>query len=57
MFIIVNQLSKYIYFILCREDITVEEFAYLFYQIITSRYKILAEIILDKDKLFKSKFW
>ena len=54
---IVNQLLKYIYFILCWEDITVEEFAYLFYQIVTSRHKILVEIILDRDKLFKSKFW
>ena len=56
MFIIVDRLLKYVYFILCREDITVEEFAYLFYRIITSRHKILVEIISDKDKLFKSKF-
>ena len=56
IFIAVDQLLKYIYFILCREDIIIEEFAYLFYQIITSRYKIPAEIILDRDKLFKNKF-
>ena len=57
IFVIINWLSKYVYFILCREDITVEEFAYLFYRTVTSRHRIPVEIILDKDKLFKSKFW
>ena len=57
MFVIVDWLSKYTYFILCREDMTVEEFVYLFYRTVTSRYGIPAEIILDRDKLFKNKFW
>ena len=40
-----------------REVINTEEFVSLFYKIITSRYKIPAEIISDRDKLFISKFW
>ena len=31
IFIVVDRLSKYTYFILYQEDITAEEFAYLFY--------------------------
>ena len=57
MFVVIDRLSKYIYFILCQEDMTAEEFAYLFYRTVTSRHRIPAEIILDRDKLFKSKFW
>ena len=56
MFIIVDWLTKYSYFIPYREDIDAKEFAYLFYRIMTSQYKIPAEIISDRDKLFKSKF-
>ena len=56
IFVVIDRLMKYSYFILCWEDINVEEFAYLFYRIVTSQYGIPVEIILDRDKFFKSKF-
>ena len=56
IFVIVNRKGKIVYFKLYREVINAEEFISLFYRIVTSRYRILAEIILDRDKLFISKF-
>ena len=41
---------------LYREVINAKEFISLFYKVGISQYKILVEIILDKDKLFISKF-
>src|SRR2546430_10566538 len=57
IFIIINRKGKIIYFVLYREVINAEEFVSLFYRIIISRYRMPAEIILDRDKLFISKFW
>ena len=55
--VIIDRKGKTIHFVLYREVINAEEFISLFYKIIISRYKILVEIILDRDKLFISKFW
>ena len=57
IFVIVDRKRKMAHFILYREAINAEEFVSLFYRIVTSRYKIPAEIILDRDKLFIFKFW
>ena len=56
IFIIIDRKGKMAYFMPYREVINTEEFVSFFYRIIITRYKIPAEIISDKDKLFISKF-
>ena len=56
IFIIVNRKGKIVYFILYREVINAKEFISLFHRIVITRYRIPAEIISDRDKLFISKF-
>ena len=56
IFVIVNRKGKIVYFMPYREVINAKEFVSIFHQIVTSRYRILVEIILDQDKLFISKF-
>src|SRR2546430_11177991 len=56
IFVIIDRKGKIIYFVLYREVINAKEFISLFYKVGISQYKILVEIILDKDKLFISKF-
>ena len=57
IFVTVDRKGKITYFVPYREVINAEEFVSLFHRIVISRYKILAEIISDRDKLFISKFW
>jgi hypothetical protein len=40
-----------------RNDYTVEQLAYIFYNRIIRHYSILKSIISDRDKLFTSNFW
>ena len=47
IFVIVDRKGKITYFVLYREAINAKEFVSIFYRIVTSRYKIPAEIILD----------
>ena len=54
--VVVDRLIKYIYFILFIETSTVEDLIYIFIKIVVGNYRILDEIILDRDKLFTSKF-
>ena len=56
IFVVVDRLIKLAYFISCREVMDAEEFAFLFLDTTVRYYRILVEIILDRDKLFKSKF-
>ena len=56
IFVIVDRKGKMVYFILYREVMNAEEFVSLFYRTVITRYGIPAEIILDRDKLFISKF-
>ena len=56
IFITVDRKGKITHFVLYREVINAKEFVSLFYRIIISRHEIPVEIILDKDKLFISKF-
>ena len=55
--VINNRLTKLAYFLLYREALNAEDLAYVFYRIVVANYGLLDEIILDKDKLFTSKFW
>ena len=47
---------KIAYFILYNKAINIELFLKVLFKIVISYCRILAEIILDRDKLFISKF-
>ncbi|KAF0327368.1 hypothetical protein GQ607_005229, partial [Colletotrichum asianum] len=49
-------LIKYIYFILYKEINNTKEYTYIFLKYIITNYRILKEIILDRDKIFTSNF-
>ncbi|KAF0320283.1 hypothetical protein GQ607_012545, partial [Colletotrichum asianum] len=49
-------LIKYTYFILYKEINNIQEYIYIFLKYITTNYKILKEIILNRDKIFTSNF-
>ena len=53
---IIEYLTKFSYFILFKETYIAEKLANIFLRIIISIYRILTEIISDRDKLFISKF-
>jgi hypothetical protein len=55
--VIVNRLTKYTYFLLYKEASIAEELVYIFMKTIIANHGVLDEFILDRDKLFKSKFW
>ena len=55
--IVTNRLIKYCYFIAYHEVFTAENLAYMFLKIIIFKHEILDEMISNRDKLFKSKFW
>ena len=55
--IIVNWLIKYSYFLLYKKVSTAKDLVYTFFKTIIANYKLLDEIISNKDKLFTLKFW
>ena len=55
--VIIDRLIKYIYFILYMKSSILEDLVYAFLRIIVLVYNMPKEIILDKDKLFISKFF
>jgi hypothetical protein len=55
--VIVDRLTKYIYFLPYKEASIAEELAYIFIKTIIINYRVPDEFISDRDKLFKSKFW
>ena len=48
---------KYTYIILYKEASTVEDLVQVLLKIVFIHYRVLDEIISDRDKLFISKFW
>ena len=54
--VIINRLIKYAYFIPYKKDLIAEELIYVFNRNVIANYKILEEIINNRDKLFTSKF-
>jgi len=54
--VITDRLTKYGYFIPYLEASDAEALAYTFLRVIIANYGLLKEIILDRDKLFTSKF-
>ena len=54
---IVNRLTKYVYFVPIKEEMSAEELVYVFVKTIVGNHKIPERIISDRDKWFTSKFW
>ena len=55
--VIIERTIRYKYFVLYKESSNIEELVYIFSKIIIVQYRLLEEIIIDRDKLFISKFW
>jgi len=55
--IIMNRLMKYMMFILFRETATASVLMYIILWELISNHKLLKKFIINKDKLFISKFW
>jgi hypothetical protein len=53
----VERTTRYRYFILYKESSNTKELIYIFNKIVVAQHGLLEEIIIDKDKLFTSKFW
>ena len=56
IFVIVDRLIKYAYFIPYKEGSIAKELAYYFLRVVVSNYGLPEELITDKDKLFTSYF-
>ena len=54
--VITDRLTKYTYMLLYKEASIVEDLAYTFLRTIVANYRLLEEIISDRDKLFILKF-
>jgi hypothetical protein len=54
--VITCRFTKYKYFILYIKALTVENLVYIFLKTIISNYRLLKEIILNRNKLFISNF-
>ena len=54
--VITDRLMKYEYFIPYKKALSAEELAYIFLRIVAVNYKLLEEIISDRDKLFTFRF-
>jgi hypothetical protein len=55
--VITDRLTKFGYFLPYRESSIAKELAYIFLRRIVANHGLLKKIILDRDKLFTSKFW
>ena len=57
IFVIVDKLTKFSYFVLYKKGNTAEKMAYTFFRIVVSSYGLPERIITNRNKLFTSKFW
>ena len=55
--VVCDRLTKYSYFKPYLESSTAEDLSYEFLRTVFANHRILEEVILDRDKLFTSKFW
>ncbi len=55
--IIVNRLTKYMMFISFRETAIASVLMYIILQELISNYELSKKFIINRDKLFTSKFW
>ncbi len=54
---IVNRLIKYTMFISFKKTVTAPVLVYIILQELISNHELLKEFIINRDKLFTSKFW
>ena len=54
--VVTDRLTKYAYFIFYKEGLIAEELVYAFNKNVIVNYRILEEIISNRDKLFTLKF-
>jgi len=54
--IVTNKLIKYEYFLSYKKATFAEDLTYTFLRMIVANYELSDEIILNRDKLFTSKF-
>ena len=55
--VVVDKLIKYVYLILCKKDFIVKQTTYVILDRVIRYYGILENIILDRNKIFRSNFW
>jgi hypothetical protein len=55
--VIINQLTKFSYYLPYREATDAEELSYIFYRHIISIYRLPTEILSDKGPTFAATFW
>lgn len=55
--IVIDRLIKYRHFVLYKKASDTIDLVYIFLKVIIIAYRLLDEIISDRDKLFISKFW
>ena len=56
IFVIVDKLTKYRHFILFKETYNIVELFYVFLKEVVKQHRLPNKVILDRDKLFVSKF-
>jgi hypothetical protein len=56
IWVVIDRLTKYRYFIPYKESSDIIDLVYIFLKIVISQYRLLDEIISNRDKLFTSKF-
>ena len=57
IYVILDRLTKYTYFLPIKKEITTEELAYIFMRYVFAQHGMPSKLISDRDKLFRSKFW
>ncbi|HEX4372954.1 MAG TPA: hypothetical protein VHZ50_06595 [Puia sp.] len=57
IWVVTDQLTKYVHFVPYKESSTAEDLAYWFMRTIVANHGLPRNIISDRDKLFKSNFW
>ena len=57
IYVVIDRLTKYAYFIPTRNSTTAEQLAYTFMRFIFAHHGMPSKLISDRDKLFRSKFW
>ena len=55
--VIVDKLTKWGYFIVCIEEISVEDIARIYIKKVFVKHRALSKIILDRDLRFVVVFW
>jgi hypothetical protein len=57
IYVIMDRLTKYAYFIPTLSTMKAEELAYVFMRHVFASHGMPSKLVSDRDKLFKSKFW